>query len=184
LPPDAWSVRFVRYSGLLSDAIDEGLSALGQSPKEAIYEVLKTDFSMRKTDIPRRFAEFSSILKENIGPGATPLLEFIVDRFSQGLHIKSLSSINLDESIKRVDMILKGNLTLPEGGDHASHTVSVLPSDKTVHDSLGSIRLTHSQPGFLGANCSIAVSTIPQDTDKKMSGRSRSRRCSRANSKA
>jgi hypothetical protein len=123
-------VRFVRYSGLLSDAIDEGLSVLGRSPKEAIYEALKTDFSMRKTDIPRRFAEFSSILKENIGPGATPLLEFIINRFSHGLRIESLSSIDLDESIKRVDMILKGNLTPPGRDDHTSHTVSMLPSSK------------------------------------------------------
>jgi hypothetical protein len=78
LPADAWRVKLVRYSGLLSDAVDEGLRALGQAPKNAIYEVLKADFSMRKIDIPMRFAEFSSILKENIGPGATPLLEFIV----------------------------------------------------------------------------------------------------------
>jgi hypothetical protein len=183
LPPDAWSVRFVKYSGVLSDAVDEGLSALGESPKEAIYEVLKTDFSMRKTDIPRRFAEFSSILKENIGPGATPLLEFIVDRFTQGLHIESLSSIDLDESIKRVDRILNGDLPLSNRGDDPSHTVSVLPSDKTVDDSYGSIQLTHSPPSFSCANRSIAISTASQETDKKIPGRSRSRRHSKTNSK-
>jgi hypothetical protein len=184
LPTNVWRVKFVRYSGLLSDAVDEGLSALGKAPKKAIYEVLKTDFSMRKIDIPMRFAEFSSILKENIGLGATPLLEFIVDRFSQGVHIESLSSIDLDESIKRVDMILNGNLALSNRGDDASHAVSVLPSGKTADDSYGSIQLTHTSPSFPGANGSIAISTTPQETDKKIPGRSRSRSRSKTNSKA
>jgi hypothetical protein len=182
LPGDVWRVKFVRYSGLLSDAVDEGLSALGQAPKKAIYQVLKTDFSMRKTDIPMRFAEFSSILKENIGLGATPLLEFIVDRFSQGLHIESLSSIDLDESIKRVDMILNGNLSISDSSEHAPHTGSVLPSGKTSDDGYSSIELTDSPPSFPSANRSIAISTA-QETEKKILGRSRSRSRTKTNSK-
>ena len=105
------------YTGLLSDAVDEGLSKLGQLPKRAIYEALETDFSMPKKDIPTRFTEFSSILLGNIGPAAKPLLEYIIDRFSTGLHAESLSSIDLDESIKQVkqvDMILKGKINLSE----------------------------------------------------------------------
>jgi hypothetical protein len=183
LPADAWRVKSVRYSGLLSDAVDQGLRALGQAPKNAIYEVLKTDFSMRKTDIPMRFAEFSSILKENIGPGATPLLEFIVDRFSQGAHIESLSSIDLDESIKRVDMIVNGNLALSNCGHEASLTVSALPSGKTADNSCGPIQLTQGRPSLPGANRSIAISTSSQETDKKIPGRSRSRSRSKTNSK-
>jgi len=182
LPADVWRVKFVRYSGLLSDAVDEGLSALGQAPRKAIYEVLKTDFSMRKSDIPMRFAEFSSILKENIGLGATPLLEFIVDRFSQGLHIESLSSIDLDESIRRVDMILNGDLAVSNGGEHVLHTGSALPSGKTADDSYGSIQLTHSPPSFTDANRSIAISKTSQRTDNRILGRSRSRSRSRTNS--
>jgi hypothetical protein len=174
----------MRYSGLLSHAVDEGLTALGQAPKKAIYEVLETDFSMRKTDIPMRFAEFSSILKENIGPGATPLLEFIVDRFSQELHTESLSSIDLDESIKRVHMIMNGDLALSNRGDDVSHTVSVLPGGLAVDDSIGSIQLRQSPPGFPGANRSIAISTTSQETDKDVSGRSRGRGRRRNNSKA
>jgi hypothetical protein len=131
-----------------------------------------------------RFAEFSNILKENIGLGAIPLLEFIVDRFGQGLHIESLSSIDLDESIKRVDMILNGNLALSNRGDDASRTISVLPSGKTVDDSYGSIEFTRTSPSFPGANRSIAISTTSQETDKKIAGRSRSRSRSKTNSKA
>jgi hypothetical protein len=101
-------VRSAKYSALIADAVDEGLGKLGQSPKDAIYEALETDFSMPRKDIPTRFAEFSSILLVNIGPSARPLLEYIVDRFSRGIHDESLSCIDLPESIKRVDVILNG----------------------------------------------------------------------------
>ena len=107
----------MRYSGLLSNAVDEGLSKLGQLPKKAIYEALETDFSMPKKDIPTRFTEFSSILLGNIGPSARPLLEYIVDRFSTGLPTETLPSIDLDESIKRVDMILKRSINLPDDSE-------------------------------------------------------------------
>jgi hypothetical protein len=100
-------VRPATYSALITDAVDKGLSKLGQSPKDAIYETLKTDFSMQRKDIPTRFAEFSSILLENIGPGTKPVLQYIVDQFSCGIHDESLSCIELGESIKRVDTILK-----------------------------------------------------------------------------
>lgn len=132
-------MRPMRYSGLLSDAVDDGLSKLGQLPKKAIYEALETDFSMRKKDIPTRFTEFSSILLGSIGPSARPLLEYIVDRFSTGLRTESLPSIGLDESIKRVDMILKGSINLPGHIDHSSGVGPVQyrgKAAKTIHASL------------------------------------------------
>jgi hypothetical protein len=107
-------MRPIIYAGLLSDAVDEGLSKLGQLPKRAVYEALETDFGMPKKDIPTRFTEFSSILLESIGPAARPLLEYIVDRFSLSLPTESLSSIDLNESIRRVDMILKSTINVPE----------------------------------------------------------------------
>lgn len=173
LPPDAWNVKFVRYSALLSDAVDEGLSKLGRLPKDAIYETLKTDFSMRRNDIPMRFSEFSNILLENIGPVAKPVLEYIVDRFSYELRTESLSYIDLGESIERVDMILKGNLTLSEGSNHASRTASVRPK---------AIPLTDNQLDFLKTNGSIVASAAPQGTDPRKSGRMKNRRCSKINS--
>lgn len=183
LPPDVWNVRFVRYSALLLGAVDEGLSKLGQLPKDAIYEALKTDFSMRRKDIPMRFSEFSNILLENIGPVAKPVLEHIVDRFSYGLRTESLSYIDLGESIKRVEMILKGSLTLSEGSNHLSRTVSVPPKGETIDHTHASIPLTDSQPDFPGTNDSVVPSTAPQETYSRMSGRMRNRRCRKINSR-
>jgi hypothetical protein len=136
------------YSGLLSDAVDEGLSKLGELPKRAVYEALETDFSMRKKDIPTRFTEFSSILLGNIGPSARPVLEYIVDRFSTDLRTKSLASIDLDESIKRVDMVLKGSINLPNDIDRSS---GVGPAQfkhkaaKTTHASLPKVPRPESE---------------------------------------
>jgi hypothetical protein len=120
-------VRSARYSALITEAVDEGLSKLGQSPKNAIYEALETNFSMRRKDIPTRFAEFSSILLDNIGPGTRPVLQYIVDRFSCGVHDESLSCIELGESIKRVDTILKA-------GQLARTTTPTNQTKKTTND--------------------------------------------------
>jgi hypothetical protein len=176
-------VRFVRYSALLSDAVDEGLSKLGRLPKDAIYEALKTGFSMRRKDIPMRFSEFSNILLENIGPVAKPVLGYIVDRFSYGLRTESLSYIDLGESIKRVDMILKGSLTLSEGSNHASRTVSVSRKGETIDCTHASIPLTDNPLDFLKTNDSVVASAAPQVTDSRKSGRMRNRRCSKVNSR-
>jgi hypothetical protein len=183
LQPDAWNVRFVRYSALLSDAVDDGLSKLGRLPKDAIYEALKTEFSMRRKDIPLRFAEFSGILLENIGPGAKPVLEYIVDRFSCELRTESLSSIDLGESIKRVDMILKGSLAISEGGNHAFRTVSEPPKGETIDCTHATIPLTDNQLDFIKTNDSVVASEAPQGTDNRKSGRMRNRRCSKVNSR-
>jgi len=136
------------YSGLLADAVDEGLGKLGQLPKKAIYEALETNFSMQKKDIPTRFTEFSSILLGSIGPSARPVLEYIVDRFSTGLPTESLPSIDLDESIKRVDMILKGSINLPNDIDHSSGVGSVQfkhKAAKTIHESLPEVSRAESK---------------------------------------
>lgn len=173
-------MNLLRYSELLSDAVHEGLNALGQLPRDAIYEILKTDFSMEKTDIPVRFAEFSSILKENIGTSAEPLLEFIVDRFYHGLRIESRSSIDLDQSIKQVDMIVKGDIALPNKDGRVSPTASVRDRGKTTDNTYGSIQLTPDQLDAPGVNRSIAVSRISQETDRRVLRKDMGRRYGKA----
>jgi hypothetical protein len=172
----------MKYSGLLSDAVDDGLSKLGQLPKKAIYDALETDFSMRKKDIPTRFTEFSSILLGNIGPSARPLLEYIVDRFSSSLRTKSLSSIDLDESVKRVDMILKGGIDLPDEINHSSRAGSVqskCKAAKTIDDSsLPRI----PRPEIARATKSGISRPSNQDTCKRKSGRTGTRSQAKANS--
>lgn len=182
-PPYARNVRFVMYSQLLSDAVDEGLSALGQLTKNTIYELLKTDYGMKDTDIPTRFPEFSSIMIENLGPSVRPLLEFVIERFYHGLRTESPTSTDLDEAINRVDAILRGDPTLDDGSDHASPAARV-QNGKTAGDTCSSNRSTLTQPDLPDTNHSISVSTIPlRETGKKMSRTTESRSSSNVNSK-
>jgi hypothetical protein len=173
----------MRYSGLLSNAVDEGLSKLGQLPKKAIYEALEADFSMRKKDIPTRFTEFSSILLGSIGPSAKPVLEYIVDRFSTGVPTESMPSIDLDESIKRVDMILKGSINLPNDIDRSSVVGPVQfkhKAAKTIHASLPRVLRPESKQ----TTESGAPLSGHQSTRKRVLERTGNRPYAKANSEA
>ena len=97
----------MKPSRLFADAVDEGLSVLGQSPKDTIYGFLQQDYGMKKDDIPQRFQEFSSILMENVGPSGGHVLEFIIERFYSKLDRQAPKSPSLGEAITNVQKILK-----------------------------------------------------------------------------
>jgi len=94
------------YSGMLADAIDEGLGVLGIGSKLTVYDGLEEVFNMHKIDIPARFGEFSTILRSTLGPSADPILEFIMDRFCRKLGVEHKPNANLDDCINRVCKIL------------------------------------------------------------------------------
>ncbi|MGA2239680.1 MAG: hypothetical protein ABSG74_10760 [Candidatus Bathyarchaeia archaeon] len=182
MPAKVQSVRFVRYSGLLSDAVDEGLAALGQLPKDAIYEALKTNFSMQKEDIPARFAEFSNILRDNIGLSAEPLLGFIIDRFCREIRIESMSSIDLDESISRVHMIVKGDHAKGDHHDRGSRKVPVPINSNAADEIRGSARLMRNQTNPPRTETAIIIKTGSRGQSKRMQNRTPISRRSRPNS--
>jgi len=55
------------------EAIDEGLSCIGESAKEAIYFHLEKTFGIKKREIPLRISEFSDALEQIFGLGARNL---------------------------------------------------------------------------------------------------------------
>jgi len=126
----------VRYSGMLSDAIDEGLSVLGEMPMQAIYGALENDFDMQKADIPARFAEFSRILRDSMGSAAEPILKFIIDRFYHELQVEPNHTTDLEDSITHLGMILKGDLPASGERDQSGNS-EVLEGHST--DFVGSI---------------------------------------------
>jgi hypothetical protein len=174
----------MKYTGLLSHAVEEGLQALGELPKEAIYKQLETGFSMPKAEIPSRFSEFSGILRDNIGPSAEPLLEFIIDRFCHEVQMESIPCADLDESISRVDLILKGDLAPSNQSDHASHLEPAQPGSKANDETCDSIQLTRNQINPSGTMKSVAMTTAFQQQNKEMSRKTASRRSSKPNSGA
>ena len=59
-----------RFEKLLLAAIDESLSSLGGSAKQAIYYHLEKSFKIKKMEIPLKIEEFTIALEEIFGDGA------------------------------------------------------------------------------------------------------------------
>ncbi len=68
-----------RFRKLLLEAVDEGLSALGETPKQAVYFHLQADFNICKRDIPDKIDEFAFAIEKIFGEGAR-LLEIHIMR--------------------------------------------------------------------------------------------------------
>ncbi len=62
------------FTKIMLAAIEEGLSSLGDSPKDAIFYHLESSFQLKKEDIPSNLKEVKQALERIFGPGA-PYLE-------------------------------------------------------------------------------------------------------------
>ncbi len=71
------------FEDLLLEAIDEGLSSLGESGKQAIYAFLKGRFQIDKQDIPYRLEEFVNAIEKIFGLGAKFLEILIIKRIHE-----------------------------------------------------------------------------------------------------
>ena len=58
------------FEKLLLEAVDEGLSSLGDSSKQAIYFHLEKTFKVSKKDIPNKIDEFANAIENIFGFGA------------------------------------------------------------------------------------------------------------------
>ncbi len=58
------------FEELLMEAIDEGLSLLGESAKQAVYFYLEKTFKMNRLDIPYKIEEFTDEVEKIFGSGA------------------------------------------------------------------------------------------------------------------
>jgi hypothetical protein len=58
------------FEKLLLEAVDEALTSLGGSAKQAVYYHLENKFKIRKDDIPSRLEDFMNGLESIFGLGA------------------------------------------------------------------------------------------------------------------
>lgn len=65
------------FDKLLMKAIDEGLSALGESSKQAIYFHLEKGFNVKKEEIPDKVEVFAIAIEKIFGLGAN-FLEILI----------------------------------------------------------------------------------------------------------
>jgi hypothetical protein len=76
-------VRALSFEKLLLEAIDEGLSSLCSSSKQAIYSLLENTFNIRKRDVPYKIEEFADALAKIFGLGAKPIEILIIRRLNE-----------------------------------------------------------------------------------------------------
>lgn len=65
------------FDSLLLEAVDESLSSLGDSAKQATYFHLKKTFNIKKRDIPHKIEEFDDAMEKTFGLGSK-FLEILV----------------------------------------------------------------------------------------------------------
>jgi len=65
--------RTMSFEKLLMESIDEGLSSLGETCKQAIYFHLEKKYKLTKQDIPSRINDFTEAIENIFGVGAKVL---------------------------------------------------------------------------------------------------------------
>ncbi len=84
-------------------AVEDGLSSLGDSPKQAIIFHLETSFHIKKECIPENLTEFTKALEGIFGPGASYLEKLILKHLYGKLGLKfEEKSWNFQEYIDNV----------------------------------------------------------------------------------
>ena len=73
------SERTQAFSQILLECIDEGLSVLGNEPREAAFQFLRTICSLPRDEIPDRIPDFAAGLKKALG-GASKVIERVILR--------------------------------------------------------------------------------------------------------
>ena len=70
----------VIFEATVGQAVDDTFSALGESPKQAIYRHLKIVYGINKEDIPNRIEAFASAIEQTFGSVAKLIEIKIIER--------------------------------------------------------------------------------------------------------
>jgi hypothetical protein len=94
------------FNAILLEATDEGLSSIGETPKQALYFLLEEKFNIKKQEIPHRIADFEDALERIFGPGAK-FLEIIImkclyEKVGQTVHLCNPNDFSFTKYVKAV----------------------------------------------------------------------------------
>jgi hypothetical protein len=97
-------LRQNNFSEILLAAVEESLSSLGNSPKQAILFHLEVSFNIKKEHIPENITEFAKALEKIFGLGAVYLEKLIVKRLYEklGLEFEDAKSRDFLECVDNV----------------------------------------------------------------------------------
>ena len=94
------------FKKILLSAVDESLSSLGDSSKQAIFYHLESSFNLKKENIPSNLTEFKYALEGIFGTGATYLEKLIAKRLCEKLglnfdDVENLDFLNCMDAVKK-----------------------------------------------------------------------------------
>lgn len=95
------------FSKILLAAVEEGLSSLGDSPKQAIFFHLETSFKIKKEHIPENLTEFTKALDRIFGPGAPYLEKLIVKRLCEKMGVECKEADSAQDFLETVNKVQK-----------------------------------------------------------------------------
>jgi hypothetical protein len=91
------------FEQLLLQAIDESLSSLGESSRQAIYYHLEKNFAIKKEQIPEKIEPFEDALKRIFGIGAdfieTLIMKRLAEKVEPGANWQNPEIIRLSECV-------------------------------------------------------------------------------------
>lgn len=91
------------FNNLLLEAVDEGLSSLGESSKHAIYFHLEKSFDIRKQDIPSKIDFFADAIEKMFGGGANFLeiliMKHLYKQIGSGLELRTSQDLEFTEYV-------------------------------------------------------------------------------------
>jgi hypothetical protein len=95
------------FNEALLAAIEESLSHLGDSPKQAILFHMETSFNLKREKIPTNLTEFVKALEGIFGPGAEYLEKLILRHLHEKLGLK-FKDVTCFDFLKCVNSVKKG----------------------------------------------------------------------------
>lgn len=99
------------FDKLLLEAVEEGLGALGESPKQAIYFHLEKSFNIRKEEIPHRIEAALVAIEKIFGVGAKFIETEILNNLCEKALLKgkedSFQNLTLPQSLTAVKKMME-----------------------------------------------------------------------------
>jgi hypothetical protein len=84
--------QYKNFDQVLLEAIDEGLSGLGEAGKASIYIYLERGCNIRKQEIPNKLSDFSNALERILGSAARQLEKLFMKHLGDKLKLTSQGS--------------------------------------------------------------------------------------------
>ena len=88
------------FEELLLESVDEGLSSLGESSKQAIYFHIEKRFNIKRREIPGNIAAFDQAIEKLFGLGASFLKTLILKRL-----LEKADPASKQDAFKRADFV-------------------------------------------------------------------------------